>query len=633
MKATLFTKIAIFVTVLAVASATASNGAQNDYTNLCYDGQNPSKWSDKKKLEEFAKGPCSPVVILPGISGSNLNVEIDCKKLKDSDNDTFKTCGWACCGSLCLVKPKSEYRIWIPSPFAPMSIITPFKKSKNCFAGLIEPSFDYSSGKMVFKPKPGVTIKPVGATPESNTKKEGHCAFDGIQNMLKDLPNTETIYFKKVRERLEDMGYETGLTMQALPYDWRLANGMDRLGQGFLQLLEQMKALTNKRATIIAHSMGNLRTAHLLWSMNQQQKDNLINNWISAAPPFIGANVDVVMLTCGSDAFEFAFGLGLDLDTFRASVGSFPSTLQLLPYQTYLTQKDQTWMKKIMSRIEYEEGRSSDPVFSWLPRRDQICYPDFPSTKTCRSGLKVLDNYGTTHDGVKITNANFKEVMKKYSFYKNLDVAWGIRDQRFETLPNFGVPLTLVYINKVDTPETFDFKQNPQIWATEKGDYCTHENGGYNMGHTPGDEVVPSTSPVTAGIKMAYDFDTGVPGSKPVKFVDYCSTYNMKNSPFDDVGANGEKIISENGYIGLPCDCKEGDIEGNGCTHNGMFKNAHLIDFVANTLNTNDRTQITPTTAGKPESFFKDWVDNCRLFNNHVAEFTVGVGEVSISEE
>ncbi len=48
-------------------------------TNYC---TNQTKFKSKKDLLlEFAKGPCNPVLIIPGIMSTNLMVEIDCKVL------------------------------------------------------------------------------------------------------------------------------------------------------------------------------------------------------------------------------------------------------------------------------------------------------------------------------------------------------------------------------------------------------------------------------------------------------------------------------------------------------------------------------------------------------------------------
>lgn len=39
--------------------------------------------SEKEYLIEFSKGPCSPIIIIPGLTGTKLIVEINCEELRD----------------------------------------------------------------------------------------------------------------------------------------------------------------------------------------------------------------------------------------------------------------------------------------------------------------------------------------------------------------------------------------------------------------------------------------------------------------------------------------------------------------------------------------------------------------------
>lgn len=635
------TKFALlFIAILAFANAQDSTENLKETKNICYDGQDPSGWNMKTKLQKFAQGPCSPIVFVPGITGSKLNVEIDCEPLRANDPDTFKNCGWNGCKKSDvgpfqkLKKPNSEYRIWIPGPLDPMSIITPFQKAKNCFAGLVQTRFDYSTGKMVHVPQPGVTVRPVGGTPGSNTRASGLCAFDGIQNTLKGLDNKNTPAYKIIREKLENMGYETGLTMQALPYDWRLISGMDGLATGYPAVLRELKQLTNKKVTIFAHSMGNFRTAHMLWGMSQAEKDELIHTYIAAAPPFIGANLDLIMLTCGSPDFKFALGLGLDYKTFKKSVGTFASVLQLLPYETYETQKNTPWMKQIKRRIAYERGQSNDPVFSWMPPRTEVCYPKFPSNSKCTSGLEVMDHYGTFPDQkTRITNLNFEEFLEQYSFFDDIEHAIESRDMRHETLPNFGVPMALLYSSRLNTVSKVHFKVDPAEFTTSKQKYCSADNGGFTAETSGGDAVVPATSAATAGFKMAIDFEQGVAGAKPVKMIDLCSEVNVGTHPFDTVLPSGERVMTKNGYVGLPCVCSESNSDHKFCDHNTMPRSPPIMEFVLDTIITGERSDLTAQNQNRSAEFFEDLVSNCRIFNEHAAGVASKVEKPTVSQE
>jgi hypothetical protein len=119
----------------------------------CTNGKDPSSLSNKEYLTEFAKGPCNPAVILPGIGGSKLRVLIDCPTFKAKDPSAFAACGWKRCSGL--QSPSSEYKAWIPKPFAPMSITLDSENARNCFNAMM--GFDTSElSKGIIKPTPGV---------------------------------------------------------------------------------------------------------------------------------------------------------------------------------------------------------------------------------------------------------------------------------------------------------------------------------------------------------------------------------------------------------------------------------------------------------------------------------------------
>lgn len=616
------------LTVLLIISTCLTKrprGTSKKYKNICYDGQDPTHWSQKQKLTEFAKGPCSPLLIAPGIGGSNLEVQIDCVTLQEKSPETFKACGWSSCmtpsenasSSEKNSTPKSEYQIWVPAPFSPMSVLTPLEKNKDCFSALVGTDYDTSTGKVVYKPRPGVKIKPLGATPLTKTKKEGNCAFDGVEHLIPDIPNPETTaYLVHFRKRLEYMGYESGLTVQALPYDFRHPNGLDDLSKNYGNIVKQMFELVNKKVTVLAHSMGNFRTSYMLWNMDQADKDKYISNYIAMAPPYLGASKAMLFLTCGSEQYTFPLHVGLDYKTFSHSIATFASMWQLIPHDAFYTQRSSDWMQTILKRIAYEKGESDDPVFDFFPKREEICYPKFPSRKNCRSGLIDYSSFGTTKDGEQITAENFKEMMSKLSPSPEIENLWIVRDDRYNTMVNFGVPMTLVYGNSVETIEKFNFKVNPKEYVTEHNKFCDEKNKGFNIENTMGDGTVPSPSAVTFGAKMALDFKMKKPNAKPVTFVDVCSEFNASGTPYQKVKENGEKVFEDNGYVGLPCDCKEGKIKH--CTHNGMMWLPEMMDFLSETLNYGVRGNLSPEMQAKDEAYFDDWVDNCRLFVGNI---------------
>ncbi len=63
----------------------------------CLNGQDPSKLTKKQYLIEFAKGPCSPTVLIPGTLSTKLTLTIDCKMLQKEEPEIFQKCGWNSC--------------------------------------------------------------------------------------------------------------------------------------------------------------------------------------------------------------------------------------------------------------------------------------------------------------------------------------------------------------------------------------------------------------------------------------------------------------------------------------------------------------------------------------------------------
>ena len=101
--------IALAISCTLTTDSTQQQEEENNkYKNICYRGKSPVLWNNKRKLEEFAKGPCSPTVLVAGIGASDLMVSIDCPTLFSSDPSVFHTCGWTGCGEND-TKPEPEY--------------------------------------------------------------------------------------------------------------------------------------------------------------------------------------------------------------------------------------------------------------------------------------------------------------------------------------------------------------------------------------------------------------------------------------------------------------------------------------------------------------------------------------------
>ena len=607
-----------FAVVLVLSSCITAAQSHNrlfdglsEFSNVCTNGKSASKLSIKAYMTEFAAGPCSPLIMLPGIMGSVLNIQIDCHKLKAADPETFQNCGWSTCpGEVRYTpedSPNKEYQGWMPGLFSPMSLATPNEKAKLCFGGLIQVVYDKSSGKMIYKDKPGVTIKPKGFTSETLDYIGSECGSTGVQDLIQGTVVPEAAkYFRNIIDRLKQMGYRSGLTLQALPYDFRLNSGVDPVSKNLDKVIKRLKNFNNKKVIILTHSMGGTKAIYSLWNMNQEDKDENIALFIPMAPPFIGAGKPIQFLTCGTNQYFKVFA-GLDMQTFKKSAGTFPSILEMAPSMLYSREADQLWMKKVKERIAYENNESDDPVFDWLPTREQVCYQQY-SQKTCRSGLQTFDNFGTYLKDTPITVDSYRAWINEYGFNQNAKDIWHTLDSRFDTMPNPGVPTVVMYSQVLDTPGIYSFNIDPRK-ASSVNRVCSKEE----MTYTPfrGDTTVPATSSVTPAIKWALEFMNKEKNAKPVKIVDICSQINVKSSPYDGDTENDRKSINKVEYQGLVCDCTE-DKERH-CNHESILVLPQLVDFVANSVISNDRSTVSHEVAAMSEELLVDFQQTCQI--------------------
>ena len=103
--------------------------------------------SIKEKIEEFAYGPCSPVMLIPGVLSTKLSIKFDCETFRENNPTIFTECGWNSCDrsswNIFNQVPKEEYTVWIPHLFSPMSIVE-ILRSNMCFSKLISAKYDFN---------------------------------------------------------------------------------------------------------------------------------------------------------------------------------------------------------------------------------------------------------------------------------------------------------------------------------------------------------------------------------------------------------------------------------------------------------------------------------------------------------
>lgn len=119
-----------------------------------------------------------------------------------------------------------------------MSIVKPSSESRKCWHGLFGFDLSGSGSNIKLEDRRGVRIAPIGDTPITKTKTEGQCGFTAIEDLLPLIIQFSGFhYFKNFKEVFQNAGYKIGVTMQALPYDFRKDYKTNKLNSRFKRVL------------------------------------------------------------------------------------------------------------------------------------------------------------------------------------------------------------------------------------------------------------------------------------------------------------------------------------------------------------------------------------------------------------
>ena len=586
--------------------------------NMCLDGVSPNSLTPKEYAKAFAEGPCNPTVLLPGLTGSRLRAIIHCKELRESDPTTFEACGWSSCTGWW--SPKKEYDIWFPDGLGPATILPQTPKSKICFAGLFGRAVELVNGKAVLVDKPGVTIKPVGMTPETQPRKEGGCGRNAVKNLVPSIIEMHAFdYMEALLKAYEFVGYKVGLSLQPYPFDFRLHYSEKNMEVELERVFSLMSKIFSKKAVLIAHSYGNQHAANVLWKMPQDLKDKAVARFIGVGAPFLGS-LAATYLPLGLDGSMggaiYGLDVGLTPDLMKSTASYFKGLYDCLMQDTYTQEADKPYIKAILERARTEKtGEKMAPgtIMDIFPSPDEVCTPYFQNRTTdkCVFGMFSQVNFGEIQ-GETVNPGNFKAILDKYSFNKYAGQIYeSVQDQRFTKYPNLGVQTNVVFATITPTPAHFNYKEDPRIY-TEKGKLYKPE-----LKNLTGDGYVTTTSALTASIKWADDFKKGARNSHPVNFIEMCSVYKRRESVFEPESLL--KKVTKNAYFGIECDCPgtpEKKSEGKCAHHAAMIYDTGLLSFLIKSSMDGVRGKLGPDYASAPDSFFETFYEKCLLLNN-----------------
>lgn len=618
--------VCLIFLLLSYCSQGRTKARSNQYK--CLNGKNPKNLTPKEILIEFSRGKCSPLLVVPALFSTRLVVEIDCETMRIEHPDIFETCGWNSCSKKIYQFwkhiPKKEYYAWMPSFFSPLSILQIHEQKNYCWVKLMSLAVDF--GKPIEAgviEQKGFKIKIFGQTPE--TANSSNCGDSANENMLNNkwFELRTTKYLSIFHQKLKNLGYVAGLTYQSLPYDFRLSYRANQLTKIFKPNLKRLYALTGKKVVIAGHSLGNVNIYHQLMQLTRDEKDKMVKNWIAVASALGGSINDMKSMVGGDSTYLFLKGLvGMHYHAEIDSMHHIISAYELLPYDPFTIHKNQPWLRAYRQRLLYEQGKLKyeDSGFPFLPKLEEKCTPSryYGYTTECRLGL--VDSSKQTvlqivKDKFKVPDV--KNLIKKYPLVDGtMKFFEYTRDNKMARFDNPGVPLIAVNLRTGHSPTKFIYKQDiRKFMKNHKFPYPTVETG-------YGDGIIGSTIQFAWPLKWAYEYENRMEGSKPVKFVDACSTYNIKYDAYDEKDESKAYEIKKNEFFGIECECIL-DRNANNCDHANIFLDDNVHELIFNIIQANDISYsevYAKFIASLDDKELKEMVTTCPQINPETFE-------------
>ena len=597
---------------------------------FCTGGVNPKKMKVMEYLTAFARGPCHPIILIPGVPGTKLVAVIDCPVLKEREPETFKVCGWNSCEKGNKGTPKSEYLVWVPKVFSPMTIANS-KKGVRCFLALTAPKPKYTYVEGEAKPRitittsrPGVEIKVVGETQETKRYDQSRCGLDGVESFSPiSTPFNPPILdgYRKLSKRMIEAGYLSGLTLQAIPYNFELFARENGISDKFEGIVDNMSDMVGKEVAVVAHSYGNFQAYHNLLLLKERNKEHKVLRYFAMAPPYLGTVTCAWRSWASTNKFFFDLGLlklGATAEIARDAIAFSGGNYDLIPKTHFTKFKHADWVKAIKLRIKHENGEDIDKknhkVFDIFPKPTERCFDEkYKSIRntSCTTGLYEIHDLGEVN-GDDVDVDNLGEIITKYGAYPFLGEIYEQKstDNRFNEYKNTGVQTNIIYISLTKTHSKVYFDQDPKPRSKANKFYMPDR-----VETEAGDGALTSSSALTPGIKWALEFEEKVERSKPVNFVEMCSLYKRRESIFDDAD-NME--VRKNAYFGVDCNCEKGFFgwdEGY-CGHGAFLNDKKLFKFLLSSLVSKKKGAVSGRFSEMTEAQLKSYWHQCDLFAN-----------------
>ena len=321
------------------------------------------------------------------------------------------------------------------------------------------------------------------------------------------------------------------------------------------------------------------------------------------------------------------FEIGFTPEMLGNTVCKSQGLIQIAIRKFFKLHISEPWMAPLLARIRQEESmerqhdhdvrlipsisREEQGIMSIFPPVGKTCNPGFKNReKYCLTGVKFLWDLGKVVDK-ELNPDTFSEILDLYSNIENASEMYEESiDPRYDVLENPGVQVNIIYSAMIPTKLKLYYNKDPKT-KTNNGQIYTPDETEMAMG----DQGVLAASALGPGIKWADEFMRGKEGAKPVNLIEICSEFRRRESVFN---LKSEKKVDMNAYFGIKCNCRNAfniiKTTGIECNHPGLMTDPYLMEFVVQSLKTEEEGEVGQKFQEMSPEELEDYVDNCRLF-------------------
>ena len=331
----------------------------------------------------FIFGKCNPIILVPGMLSTKLQVKINCKNLYNNEIDIFKKvrfyCGQMVCGDEndeleehnLLLSGFGAFELTIIGDVNKYSACTgyflTFFNSKKACASHDEDKDDY-----ICNFSENIRIVYYGGITESKSYRK--CGLNAVQNVVM-VPSfiekqVNTGIFRSygpLIDRLEKQGYKAGFSLAAIPNDYRhfIANNNFTIN-AFRYQVEKLYENTGKKVVLIGHSHGTNTFYNSL--VREENKDILqkIKKFIAVGAPFAGSSELIDIYFNGENKYQTTIGnpgaelnAGFDIFGFGFILNKLPLIFELRPQpiigNLFTNPEYETFTEAIKERLYLEQ--------------------------------------------------------------------------------------------------------------------------------------------------------------------------------------------------------------------------------------------------------------------------------------